>query len=45
MVMAAARAMKNALNAQCTATKIAQFRRVIQTKLTDTILTLRGMAL
>ena len=45
MVMAAARSRKRVLNSQCSATKIAQLRRVIQTKLTDTALTLSGMAL
>lgn len=43
--MAAARSMKNSLAAQCSTTNTAQLTRVIQTRLTDRIFILRGIAL
>ena len=42
---AAAITIKRARKAQCSATTIAQYRRVSQTIVTDTILTLKGIAL
>ena len=44
-VMAIASRTKKARKAQCSATKTAQFRRVIQIRETEMIFTLNGMAL
>lgn len=45
MVMAVARARKRILKIRRSATKMAQFSRVIQTRLTDMTLILSGIAL
>ena len=45
IVIAKARRTKNALRAQCSATKIAQFRSVSHIRLIETTFTLRGIAL
>ena len=45
IVIAVARRMKKRRNAQWSATNRAQLSRVIQTRVTETILTLKGIAL